>query len=150
MTLLTKRGRVQHLNEMGLALMDQNKMADAFEQFEAAVTMAPTYGPCHLNMSVICAKQGRYEEALVHCKNALKFMPQDVVVHRNMGKLLDILGRNADSLRQNEMALALAPNDASLAKKISLQSVGRGNLPQAHIHYDQYRQKSGQKFHLKL
>ena len=148
--ILTKKGGPKYLNEMGLVYLDEKKHDLACEQFQEALQICPTYGPSHLNLSVSLASRGKYREALRSCQNALLYMPQDASVHRNLGKIFEALGQTADSLKHNTIALSLEPNDATLACKISLQNVARGNLREANVKYDTYRTLNGKKYDLKI
>ncbi|OQS05749.1 hypothetical protein THRCLA_02155 [Thraustotheca clavata] len=150
LTLLTKRGGPAHFNEIGLALMTNGKFDLAYEQFQIAVEIQPSYGPSHLNMSALKARKGEYQTALEHCQQALNFMPNDPAVHRNMAKLLDSLGRTAESRKYNQYVLRLDPNDATTTKRVALQSISRNDTGQATAAYDRYRQLKGEHYDLRF
>ncbi|RHY06661.1 hypothetical protein DYB36_000389 [Aphanomyces astaci] len=150
MALLTNKATHEHANELGLSLLAQGKLDQAFDQFRAAIAAAPTYGPSHLNMSVVQAKRGNLRESLAHCEDALKFMPGDASVLRNLGKLHEAMGRTQASLAYNKRAAVAAPRDADLARKIALQNVASGDIPRAHDAYAAHRRILGKKVDVKI
>ncbi|RHY31165.1 hypothetical protein DYB32_003709 [Aphanomyces invadans] len=150
MTLLTNRATHEHANELGLSLLAQGKLDQAYDQFRTAIAAAPCYGPSHLNMSMVQAKRGNLRESLVHCEDALKYMPGDAAVLRNLAKLHDAMGRTEASLAYNKRAAAVAPHDATLARTIALQNVARGDIPHAYDAYAVHRRILGKKVDLKI
>ncbi|TYZ66886.1 hypothetical protein PybrP1_012921 [[Pythium] brassicae (nom. inval.)] len=148
--VLTQQGGPKVWNEMALALMQQNKLADARAKLQDIIGFWPTFACSYVNMSVLLARSGRYDEALGFCVAALKLAPLDPALHRNIARVFESLGRTSEALEHYQRALALAPNDSELAKRIALLSLSRGNTSSSIAHYSRHRALDGVHYDLKL
>lgn len=71
------------------------------------------YDATHL-LAIVCANQGRHQEAIEYYRNALTLNPQSISVLSNLGASLNSISQNNEALSFLERALALNPNLAAL------------------------------------
>jgi Flp pilus assembly protein TadD len=99
----------------GVILADQGKSADAITAFEALIQDFPELPEPYNNLAVLLAAQGRYEQARVMLQRAIDAQPNYVTAHENLGDLHVAMAADA-----YQRGAKLAPNDASLARKLGL------------------------------
>ncbi len=100
------------LNNLGLALQDQGRLAEAEEAFRRAIAASPRYAKARYNLGNTLRAQGRTAEAVASLRAALELQPEYPQAWNALGVALresDDLGAAADCLR---LALQLAPHYA--------------------------------------
>ena len=63
-----------HYN-LGNLYSRQDKLADAVQQYEAALKAEPSYAEAHNNLGAVLLRQGRFEDALTHYEAAARLKP---------------------------------------------------------------------------
>jgi predicted O-linked N-acetylglucosamine transferase (SPINDLY family) len=71
------------------------------------------YDASHL-LAIVCANQGRHEEAIGYYRKALQLSPESISVLSNLGASLNSIGQNDEALFALEAALKINPNLAAL------------------------------------
>jgi Flp pilus assembly protein TadD len=99
----------------GVILADQGKAAEAIAVFESLVQDFPELPEPYNNLAVLLAAQGRYEQARTLLQQAVTAQPNYVTAYENLGDLYVALAADA-----YQRGAKLAPNDASLARKLAL------------------------------
>ena len=61
-------------NELGFALEFAGRDAEALEQFQTSLDLAPNFESTHLGLANIHAKNGRFEEALRHASRVVELL----------------------------------------------------------------------------
>jgi tetratricopeptide (TPR) repeat protein len=150
LSMLTKQPSPPVWNEQGLALMQQGKLEEARLQFEQVINRWPNYHHPYVNIAAIYARKGKYKEALPYCEKALKLCPNDASIHRNAAKVYEMMGRTTEALAHYHNALKFCPNDPEIARKISLLSVAKAQMKNAHEYYDHYRRIKGDHYDFKI
>jgi tetratricopeptide (TPR) repeat protein len=106
----------------GVALLEQNRIADAIVQLEAAVRLAPDHADAHLNLGNALVRADRATAALAHYEASLRLRPA-ADAHANLAVALSALGRQPEAEAQLEAALRLDPSFAparlQLARNLS-------------------------------
>jgi tetratricopeptide (TPR) repeat protein len=97
---------------MAIALDHAGRMAEAVQQYEAALPLAPDDFDVHDNLGVTLEHNGRVTEAIEQYKAALLLKPDSPEVRSNLGNALLRLGRIPEAIRQYQMALFLKPDYA--------------------------------------
>jgi tetratricopeptide (TPR) repeat protein len=64
-------------NDLGSALVEQNRLDDAATEFEAAIALNPAMVDAQFNLGVIRGTQGRYAESVAHFDAVLAIHPTD-------------------------------------------------------------------------
>jgi tetratricopeptide (TPR) repeat protein len=96
-------------------LADQGKPAEAIAVFESLMRDFPELPEPYNNLAVLLAAQGRYEQARTLLQQAIDAQPNYVTAYENLGDLHIALAADA-----YQRGAKLAPNDASLARKLAL------------------------------
>lgn len=99
-------------NNLGMALVEQNKIADALEHFQKAVTFAPEDTDARSNLGNALRALGRPAEATVAYNEALTQTPTDPSIHYNLATALVDLGRADEAVTHLREAVRLDPGYA--------------------------------------
>jgi tetratricopeptide (TPR) repeat protein len=99
-------------HEKGLHLYASNQIAEAIQEFEKAVNLAPDSPEAFHNLGMSLEKIGRLEDSLKSYERALALNPNLAPTHNNIGNVLRELGRPEKSLAYFENAISLNPNYA--------------------------------------
>ena len=94
---------------LGLALSDQGRPAEALPHFERGLKLAPDDPGAHNDLGLALAKLGRRPEAVNQYEAALRLRPAFAEAHNNLGLALLELDRPDEALRHMETALRLRP-----------------------------------------
>jgi protein O-mannosyl-transferase len=95
--------------DLGLALSDQGRVAEALPHFERGLKLAPDDPGAHNDLGLALAKLGRLPEAVSQYETALRFRPAFAEAHNNLGLALLELDRPAEALSHLETALRIRP-----------------------------------------
>lgn len=124
--LTVTRGNYLAHNNLGTALFQQGRLAEAREQIEAALAIKPDYALAHKNLGAILDALGQPEPAISHYQEALRLNGRLAEACNGMGLALEKLGRVDDAERQYREAIRLKPNlaDAYYNLGVLLQRSG--------------------------
>jgi hypothetical protein len=86
----TADNHVAH-NHLGLLLLKEGRVKEAFMRFSEAVRIKPEYADAHNNLGLVLKEQGSIEKAICHFREALRIKPNLVVAQRNLEKALEAL-----------------------------------------------------------
>jgi tetratricopeptide (TPR) repeat protein len=103
----TSRNTGAHIN-LGAALSDRGRTAEAIIHFQQALKLKPEYAETHNNLANMLLISGRIEEAIPHYQRALEITPDYAEVHANLGTALAKLGRTDEAIKHYQKALVLA------------------------------------------
>lgn len=107
---VTRDNPVAHIN-LGVALEQQGRLADARKQYEAAAQMDPNRVQAQINLANVLDLSGETDRALEHYRMALQLNRSSPLVHINYGSALVKLGRFDEAKQHYEEAQRLSPND---------------------------------------
>ena len=110
---------VAHSN-LGKALTDSGRSAEAFKHYAAAVRYNPNSAHAHLNFGSGLLARGKIDEAIEHFRQALQLVPNFPEVHNNMGLAMVRSGKIEAAINYFQQALSLNPNFANAAKNLKL------------------------------
>jgi tetratricopeptide (TPR) repeat protein len=111
---------------LGNELAEQHKLQEAIEQSERALAISPDYPEAHNTLGNVYAQQGKYDEALVHYREAAQ--DRTYADPRNgMASVLNTQGKFAEAEAQSREALRLAPTHlpAMFCLAVALQGQGK-------------------------
>jgi protein O-mannosyl-transferase len=111
-TVVKRPDNTRARSGMAIALDHVGRTAEAVQQYEAALPLAPDDFDVHDNLGVTLEHNGRVTEAIEQYKAALLLKPDSPEVRSNLGNALLRLGRIPEAIRQYQMALFLKPDYA--------------------------------------
>lgn len=97
-------------HNQGLALAQQNRLAEALMLLDKALGLNPGYSDAHNNRGVILQQLGRMEDAVASYDKALRLRPDNPGGWYNRGNALVQLKRMDDAVASYDKALKFAPS----------------------------------------
>lgn len=92
-------------------LSKNGRFEESQEQFDAAESLLPGYGPTELFLGGHYSRMGRYEEAAEHFRKAVAANPDLAEARQGLGNALRMAGRAEESVPELEAAARLRPGD---------------------------------------
>jgi tetratricopeptide (TPR) repeat protein len=99
---------VVHYN-LGLALYEQGKLAEAVAAYKDAIGLKHDYPEAHNNLGLTLYKQGKLAEAIAAYKDAIRFKRDYPRAHANLGIALAAQGKLAEAVTAYREAIRLEP-----------------------------------------
>ena len=115
-------------NDLGSALAQQSKYAEAIPHFAEALRIKPNHLHALLNMGLALRKQGKAAEAVGFYQRALMVEPESVRGHWQLGLALAEQGKNDDALLE---FLKANPNDFDIRVRLGEMLTRQGKLSEA-------------------
>jgi Flp pilus assembly protein TadD len=100
------------LIERGNEWVRRGRVAEALEQYSAALALQPGCFEAHANLGSLLLAASRFGEAEAHLRCALALRPEEAPLHVALGQACGAQGRVAEAESCFIRALALAPEDA--------------------------------------
>jgi tetratricopeptide (TPR) repeat protein len=122
---------------LGMALYDQGKPAEAMPYFERSLKLGADDAGPHNNLGLSLAKLGRLPEAVEHYETALRIRPTFAEAHNNLGLLLSEMNRPAEALGHLETALRLQPGLATVRFNLGNTLAQMGRNEEAIVRFEQ-------------
>ena len=92
--------RVQALYNLGLSLLEKNRLTQALEMFTEACRVVPERVECHKAAGFVLYKLGRLAEAETCFRKAVEINPQDLQARKGLERVLERLGSGAGGLEK--------------------------------------------------
>ncbi len=124
------RGR----NNLGVALQQAGREAEAIEEFRVALQQNPDFGPAHHNLGKSLHEAGNFDEAIDHYEAALR-IDGSGQLHADLGAALEAVGRTAEATEHYEIALKLDPSDVDAHLNVGRSYFARQQPEEAIRHY---------------
>jgi len=126
------------LCDLGMALYDQGRAAEALPYFERSIKLDPRdhQGP-HNDCGLALAKLGRLPEAVEQYETALRISPNFAQAHNNLGLALLELDRPYEALKHLETALRLQPVLPTVLFNLGKTLTRLGRLDEAVERYEE-------------
>jgi protein O-mannosyl-transferase len=96
-------------NNLGIILAASGDQAGAIQDYERALSIAPTYAYAHYNLGNSLLATGRAAEAVEEYHAALRFRPRDASIHFNLGNALGREGKVPEAAAEFREALDIDP-----------------------------------------
>ncbi len=119
---------------LGIALAESGRVADAAAQYQEAVRIQPAIPVAQLNLCDALTRLGRPAEALPHGEAAVRMDPGNASAQVNLGLALVALDRAAEAVSHYGEALRLQPSAADVHAHLgaALLQLGRGTAAIEH------------------
>jgi tetratricopeptide (TPR) repeat protein len=123
-----------HTN-LGNALDDQGKLAEAIAEFREAIRLQPNLTDVHINLGNALRGQGKPEEAIAEFREAIRLQPNHPWAHYNLGNALRAEGKLAQAIAEFREAIRLQPNHPWAHNNLGNALRAEGKLAQAIAEY---------------
>jgi tetratricopeptide (TPR) repeat protein len=123
-------------SDLGMALADAGRTAEAIEHYQEAIRLKPDYAPSYNNLGNALLNLGRTPEAIQQLEHALRLTPDYPSAHSNLGIALYSLARLPEALAHFEEASRLDPNNASIHSDLGNALHALGRIPEAIEHLE--------------
>jgi hypothetical protein len=97
-------------NNLGMALVETDRLADALPHFQKAVELAPEDTDARSNLGNALRGLGRPADAVLEYRKAMEQAPGDATVHYNLATALLDLGRTGEAVMELHEAVRLNPS----------------------------------------
>jgi protein O-mannosyl-transferase len=125
-----------HAN-FALALTKVGLEAEAFEQYQAAVRVAPHSPKACMYLADALARQGKNKEAITRMRQAVQAAPDLAMMHYHLGSLLVRLGQPPDQAEVSfREALRLDPGICEAHRDLGVVLALRGQNDEARYHLE--------------
>jgi len=94
----------------GLIFREQNRRADAMDQFRRAVARRPDLVEARVQLATLLLEAGNAQEALPLLEGAMRFDAESTPVHLGLGDAYRLLDRFADAKRELDWVATREPN----------------------------------------
>ena len=114
-----------------LTATQQALVAQGVEEYASAERFNADRPETHMNLGLLYAGRGRFDEAEAAYRTAIRLNPANVQAHVNLADLYRLQGRDDDGERVLHEALATAPEAAEVHHALGLLLVRLQRLPEA-------------------
>jgi tetratricopeptide (TPR) repeat protein len=104
---LTREERLAVENKRGVAFINMQRVAEAREAFESALTIEPRYAPALVNIGNLHLEAGETDAAIRYYERAVLSDDDYALAHHNLGVAYKRLGRTGDAVRELRKATRL-------------------------------------------
>src|SRR6266699_6374747 len=102
-------GAILTARTLGLAYVEENRLAEAEEEFVKLTRLAPEESSGHANLGLVYLRLGRYQDAERAIERAVSLAPDDPDIRLLQATALRLTGRPADAHRVLELVAKSAP-----------------------------------------
>jgi len=118
-------------NDLGFALDQQGRIAEAINQFRLAIRLDPRYSDAHHNLGLLLLQTGQVAEAVTELQAAAQLTPNVAEAHYNLANALDRAGRMPEAIEQYRQALALDPGHMDAYNNLAIILARQNRLDEA-------------------
>ncbi len=122
-------------NNLGLALLQSDKVTESVEQFREALRLRPNFAMAHNNLANALRTQGDLTAAIDHFRLAVEHDPRLAEAHSNLGQLLCERQQLPEALQHCQQAVQLRPDFAEAHSNLGNVLREMGRLDEARGHY---------------
>ncbi|HTB79396.1 MAG TPA: tetratricopeptide repeat protein [Opitutaceae bacterium] len=130
-------GNLRARNELGNALVDAGRSAEAIEQYEAAMQLAPDDPGTRYNLGLALARTGRMDEAIKRYTEALRINPLLAEAHNGLGNALVATGQTGPAMSHYREAIRLKPAYAEAHYNLGVAFFQTGQLDQSRACFEE-------------
>jgi len=124
-------------NNLGIALLEQGRFAEAVPHFTEALQINPNDVKGHINLAVSLVNLGDLQKAVEHYTKALELEPHHAGAHNNLGNVLLIQGRVDEAAAEFSKALEINGDYAEAHNNLGVVFARQGRFTEAIEHFNQ-------------
>jgi tetratricopeptide (TPR) repeat protein len=109
------------------ARIQEGNSADGEEVLRRALALDPDLAKTHYFLGTVLKTQGRYDEAVVHLREAVVRYPRDRVVRNQLGRVLFLQRKYGEAIAEFQRVLDVDPEDLQAHYNLMLAHQGLGN-----------------------
>jgi tetratricopeptide (TPR) repeat protein len=118
-------------NNLGVALRQQGRGAEALTLYEESLRLRPNYRDAHNNLGVALDALGQTDRAAHHFSEALRLHPRFADAHNNLGLIRLREGRFSEAMTHFAAALEAKPGNAHTLNNLGAAHRELGRVPEA-------------------
>jgi protein O-mannosyl-transferase len=118
-----------HYN-LGNLYSRQDKLAEAVQQYEAALRAEPNYAEAQNNLGTVLLRLGRFDEAIARHAAAVRSKPEYLYTF-NLANALADAGKGSEAIAQYQQALRLNPGASAAHHNLGLVLQAQGKSAEA-------------------
>ena len=103
----------------------QDKLAEAVQQYEAALKAEPNYAEVHNNLGGVLLRQRRFDEAVAHYSAAARLKPE-FLYYFNLANAFVDAGKPVEAVANYQQALRLDPGSSAAHHNLGLALQAQG------------------------
>ncbi|MGD0651499.1 MAG: tetratricopeptide repeat protein [Verrucomicrobiia bacterium] len=134
-TVAKRPGNRRAHNNLGLALVNQGRFAEAIAEYTVALRIDPDDAEVHNNLGFVLAGLGKTAEAIAEYQTALRIQPNLAPAHNNLGLVLAGQGKTAEAIAEYQAALRIKPDLAPTHNNLGITLAHQGKLEEAVAEY---------------
>ena len=119
-------GTILTARTLGLAYVEENRLAEAEEQFVKLIRLAPEEPSGHANLGLVYLRLGRNQDAARAIERAVALAPEDPGIRLLQATVLRLTGRPAEARRVLESVLKTAPTHLKTLYALAEADSGKG------------------------
>jgi tetratricopeptide (TPR) repeat protein len=131
---VTKNNYLAH-NNMGLALIGQNKLDGAIRHYLEAIRINPEFDMAYLNLGNALYLAGKPHEASQQFVTAVNLNPKNSLAHNNLAATLAKQGRIDEAIEHLNRALTWDSTNVDAHRNLGSISMDRGDFEKSAHHY---------------
>lgn len=131
--VVDRTGSTDALLRLGNDLMDRGEAAGAIETYRRLISLVPQFGPAYRNLALALEEDGRLDEALSACGQAIEHQPDDLEAYLIMAKLLLKLERTDEAVAIYRLAAVAMPERSDVHASLAAALTRLGCLDEASL-----------------
>ena len=122
--------------QSGLQLLQQGRLAESRDAFEALVRLDPTSAVGHHMVGLIALQTGQFEAGVESLRRSIALDPRDPSAYGNLANGLRELGRDEEAMQAYDTAIAMNPGFLNALGNRAILLARLGRLDEALADYD--------------
>jgi tetratricopeptide (TPR) repeat protein len=114
-------------NNLGTALLEQQRYDEAIAHHQRAIAIMPAYAPGYNNLGAALRAAGRLDEAIAQYQKALELKPDFASASYNLANAQLEQGKTGDSVESFRKALAANPTSVEAHNNLGIALANRGD-----------------------
>lgn len=123
-------------NNLGSALSERDRLAEAAANFRKAIELRPDYGDARYNLGYVWVRMGRWQEGVEQLQEAVRLEPENYLAHNNLGVAYLLQENYAEAIRHLQQAVSLASEFEPARNNLGVALKAQGDLEGAIHHFE--------------